>query len=439
MNFNFVKFVTRTLALLVLASVTSANSEAEIYINEIFFDPPGSSGDLFGEYVELRGDPNMDLTDHYLIFLENETGTATSDPGEIDYVFDLGSLSTPRLGSNGYLLLRQAGNFYGGAGNVSEVAPGTTDLVNTITSDGFRWADDFGGSSVGFSGEAGKNILENSGFTAMLIRNNGTPADAPFIPSDPNNLIDLDEDDDNELDPDGPLANWTVLDSIGVNSEAGDINGFLYAPINFSPGTPAGGGNVPAGAEFVDVGFEIEHIARWGDSTGSDVNDWHAFNLTNDSDSGFDGPDDYRQAGDPHGIDEPGQYVETSQGVPYGTYLTDNLGSSNYFVLDGDVNPTFDGEEYVFDGVVDGLDFLAIQRNFGFGVGLGPTSGATATRQHGDTNNDRTVNGDDFLVWADNYGSSLATTVNGTVVPEPSAALLLLLGSIVLLPTSRRR
>lgn len=411
---------------------------ADFYINEIFFDPPADVGDQFAEYIELRGDPNMSLANHYLIFLENEN-SETADPGEIEYIFDLGSLATPKLGSNGFLVLRQAGNLYdfpsSPSGNVSAIAPGATDIVNTSSS--FEWADTAGNSTAGFSGENGKTILENSGFTAMLIRNDGDPNDAPFIPSDPNaELIDLDDDDDNELDLGGELANWTVLDSIGVNSDADDIDGFLYAPVNFSSAEPVGGGNVPAGAEFVAVNYEIEYIGRWGDSTGSDPEDWHASNVTDESAAGYDGFDDYRQAGDPHGVDNTMQYVETNQGVPYGTYLTDNLGSSNYYVVDGDVNPVYDGEEYVFDGRVDGLDFLAIQRNFGFGVGIGPSSGATATRQHGDTNNDRTVNAADIEVWGNNYGTTLTST-NLASVPEPTTLTLLFASCLITLSRSR--
>jgi PEP-CTERM motif len=407
-----------------IISLSVSTATAQMYINEIYFDPPGSSLDLVQEYIELRGDPNASLADHYLIFLENEH-SATADPGEVEYIFDLGSLSTPKLGSNGFLRLRQAGNSY------SPAAPGTTDLVNTATS--FTWGTT-GNSTVGFSGEAGKSIIENSGFTAMLIKNNGGAASVPFVAtSDPNSpRIDLDENDDNEFDPGGYLANWTVLDSIGINSEASDSNGFLYAPINFSAGSPdpnnPGVGNVSAGAKFVDVGYEIEYIARWGNSTGSDQTDWNAANLTNDGQSGFDGPADYRQSGDPHGVGTPNQFVETSQGVPYGTYMVDTPGAENEYILDGDYDPVYDGEEYVFNGVVDGDDFLAWQRNVGFGGGF------YATRQHGDGNLDRTVDGADLAIWEANYGMQLPTPLTAPLarVPEPTTLLLFGLATAVL-------
>lgn len=454
MKLTFAKMAFRVFVFQLLLLLGANPLSANFYINEIYFDPPESSGDDFAEYIELRGDPNMDLSNHYLIFLENEIASeetgGTADPGVIDYMFDLGALPDPRLGSNGYLVLRQAGNAYnlGLPGSVSQIPAATRDFVNTAG--GLRWMDGSGNSTVGFSGEDGKRKLENSGFTAMLIRNDGAPEHAPFIPTDGNSPpVDLDDDDDKILDPNGLVSQWHVYDSIGVNSEASDVNGFLYGEINFSAGSPdpnlpGQGFNTP-GTIFIDVGYEIEYIARWGDSTGSAPEDWHVTNLTNDTDAGFNGIDDYRQAGDPHGVGSSNQYVETSQGVPYATVMTDTMGSSNLFILDGDVNPTFDGEEYVFDGRVDAFDFLHIQRNLGFGTGLDPNTGApvaivgaTATRQHGDTTRDRTVSSADISVWGDNYGSTLSNLTAFTAVPEPSTLLLMLAGCSFTTLTRRR-
>ena len=68
--------------------------------------------------------------------------------------------------------MRQKNNPYAG---VTGVAPGTTDLVNTSTgyySGGWGSLPD---SSIGASQEGDTGVLENSGFTAMIIRNNGEP------------------------------------------------------------------------------------------------------------------------------------------------------------------------------------------------------------------------------------------------------------------------
>ncbi|MCA9261209.1 MAG: hypothetical protein KDA61_18465 [Planctomycetales bacterium] len=399
---------------LLIALGSCGFAHAQMWINEIYFDPPGSSGDLVYEYIELRGAPSASLADHYLVFLENERSDI-ANPGEIEAVFDLGSLASPALGESGYLTLRQAGNQY------SELAPGGNHAENTLVS--FTWGSGAETSSVGFTDEFNNGVLENSGFTAMLVKNLGGATTAPRIPDAAiGELIDLDVDDDNELDGDSIYASWEVLDSIGVNSEASDLDGFLYAPVNFGPGTPEGGANVPAGAIFVDLGFEIEYIGRWGDSVGNAAEDWFASNVTNDDLAGYDGGTDYRQSGDPHGIGAENQTVETSQGVPYGNIVTGSLGASNLFILDGDFNPTYDGDEWQFDGVVGGEDYLTWQSHFGFGDGL------YATRQHGDATGDRRVGGDDLQKWASHFGDRLnespAERPSATATPEPSAASL---------------
>lgn len=378
-----------------------------MWINEIYFDPPGG-GDFVLEYVELRGTPGAALANHYLIFLENEQST-TANPGLVEAVFDLGVLTTPQLGANGYLLLRQAGNAYTG------IPPQATNLQNVNAA--IAWGSGPVTSSVGFSDEGANGVLENSGFTALLLRNDGGPSKAPFAPT-ATSFLDLDADNNGQLDAASPLASWFVYDSIGVNAESSDITGMLYGAVNFSAGTPAGGGFVPPGSIFVDVGFEIEWIGRWGDSTGSTAADWHAANLTDDSGSGSAGVPDFRQAGDPHGFEAANQFVETSQGLPYGTKVTASLGGPNPFVKEGDYNPRFDAatKQFVFDGRVDGADLLAWQRWYGFGGGL------YATREHADGSLNRTVDDADLAIWATAFGSS-SGQLAAQSVPEPSAGL----------------
>lgn len=391
------------LATYLLMNIATAN--ATIYINEIYFDPPDTSGDLRGEYIELRGTPSMSLANHYLIFLENETGLVGADAGtrqgRIDAMFDLTAFS---IGTNGFLTIRQAGNLYD---NHEGVAAGTTDLVNT----GAAFTYGSGPSStVGFSDTGNDGKLENSGFTAMLI-DIGTGS-AP--------VLDQDLDDgDNGMSDDVFPTGWSIVDAVGVNSEADDIDGRLYADINFSAGTPTGGGNVEPGAIFVDVGYEIEYIGRWGDSTGSGREDWHVSNLTDNGLAGFSGPADFRQSGALHDTGGTDLFTETSQGVPYGTKLADTLGASNFFVRNAD----FD-----FDGDVDGADYLTWARNFGFG------DGDDATRDVGDTADatgalDRVVDGGDLAVWGENFGTAAValSAANTTSIPEPTSLGLILI------------
>jgi len=396
-----------------LLCTTFQSTSAEVLINEIFFDPPDTAGDFRSEYIELRGTSGQSLANHYLILLENETGLtgpeAGTQQGRIDNIFDL---TTTSLGSNGFLTIRQAGNFF------NAPAAGTTDLVNTGAS--FTFGSGVS-STVGHSDQGNDGVIENSGFTAWLI-NIGSGA-APLLNQD------LDQGD-NGLSDDTLPAGWTILDAIGVNSEISDADGRLYADINFSAGNSAGGPNIEPDATFINVGYEIEYIGRWGDSTGSTRADWHATNVTNNTLTGFAGPADFRQSGAFHDTGGTDNFVETTQGVPYGTELNDTLGASNLFLKNAD----FD-----FDKDIDGADFLAWQRGLGFG------DGDDATRIHGDTHDeegvlDRIVDGLDLARWQEAYGSGAATTsALFQVIPEPSSFALCALAVSLLLPSRQRR
>jgi hypothetical protein len=91
-------------ALVALAGVCNA----QVVINEVFENPPGggSSNDAFLEYIELYGQPGMDLTGYAIGQLkggEDANGDdVPEEPAEIDEAFSLDGLS---LGSNGFLVL----------------------------------------------------------------------------------------------------------------------------------------------------------------------------------------------------------------------------------------------------------------------------------------------------------------------------------------------
>ena len=337
-----VQCVRATIVLLV-GLATSAVARGQMYINEIYLDPPDSL-DSSNEYIELRGTPNASLANYSLIFLENEDVAAhTGSTGVIDHIFDFNSAVFPadatgntsaKLGTNGFLTLRQKNNPYSAsstAGNFAP-APGTANLVNTAT--GYYstgWGDRSAGtqnSTVGASQGGHTGILENSGFTAFLIRNNGGAA--PVLGQD----LDL---GNNGLDalPSG----WSVVDQIGLHSEAGEAQyGRLYATTNFGPEATTSHG---PGSTYTGVGYEIEYVGRWGSRNTNTAADWHVSNLTDNAASGFVGPADFRQSGDPHpigGVFGPNFHLESNQEVPYGTILTNSLGRANYPISDGDLN-----------------------------------------------------------------------------------------------------
>lgn len=416
----------RSLALLVAAAASPA--AAQVYINELFFDPGGAATDLRDEFIELRGAPNASLANHYLIFIENELDElAVGEAGVIENLFDLGAYS---LGSNGFLTLRQKFNRYSGV----QVIDGATHLVNdgpnkpgsgTSAFPGFGNNADAGeGSTIGASDlvSAGSapttGALENSGFTAMLIRNDSGAA--------PELGFDLDDGNDG-LDLPTGREGWTILDSIGVFGEVDESQfGRLYGAVNFvvnDPFLPPGfTPNVPEGSSYELVDFEIEYLARWGNSTGQTVADWHASNLTDNAGSGsqgvldgLNGPIDLRQSGDPHPSDDgdpatpPSQpsFVETNKGVPYGTPLLTNIGGPNY--LTGDFNG---------DGYADAADYTRWRDSVNStGTELDPAAA--------DANRDFVVDQADYTLWAAHYtGAPDTPAASAAATPEPSAIVL---------------
>lgn len=417
-------------ACLLAVGALSPVANAQMFINEIFFDPGGNATDSRDEFIEIRGEAGASLDDHYLIFLENELDIlGQGDAGVIENIFDLNGQS---LGSNGFLALRQKFNRY----DATQVNPDATHLVN----DGPNRPGSFPGAFPGYGNDAdgaeGSSIgasdlpsagssqttgaLENSGFTAMLIRNDS--GEAPELG------FNLDEGNDG-LDVPTGREGWTILDSVGVFGEISETEfGRLYGMVNygvvddFFP--PDFVPNVPEGSAYQLVEYEIEYMARWGNSTGHDASDWHVSNLTDNSGTGSSGaggssgPLDLRQAGDPHpsdpGEDNPApqpSIIETNQGVPYGTKLLTNVGGPNY--LTGDYND---------DGVVNAADYTVWRDTQGMNVGT------QTNHPLADHNHDFDVDADDYAIWAGVYGSPNADAAPAVSTPEPGAVVLLMIG-----------
>jgi hypothetical protein len=419
-------------AVLCLCVVLSATAYAELYINEIFYDPP-SSPDSPREYIELRGTPGMSLNDCYLLFIENEDNvTHSGGAGNVDTLFDLNGYT---VGSNGFLTLRQKSNLF-------SVDPGATNLINSGS--GAGWGSSSSTSSIGAWDEGGEGEIENGGFTAMLIHNNGATINpATLLGSD----LDFGNDGLDDLVTGGEhwqLQNtetgldWTIVDAIGIHSEFGEAaTGRLYAPINFGPEATS---NIEAGATYVGTGFEIELIARWGNSTGQTPDDWHITNVTDNAASGSQGATDLRQSGDPHPANDgnpstpPPQppMVESNNGVPYGTQLTNTLGRPNFIF--GDYNK---------DGHVDAADYTVWRDTLS-------ETGTDVADLPADANHNYVVDDADYLIWKQNFGSpganggggagslTATSTVGPVGVPEPASIGLVVIGLVAMAAAYRR-
>jgi hypothetical protein len=161
---------------------------ATLLINEVMFNPPGT--DAPNEFVEIFGTPGESLVNVYLVGIEGDSGAA--NPGDVQTIFNLSSFT---LGSNGFLVLRQAGNSYM-VDPLASVATGTTT--------GF-------GGLTGFSADSGSTDIENTSVTFMLIRT----TTAPLLTDD------IDSNDDGVADG-GVVSGWGILDSVGMTDAASD-------------------------------------------------------------------------------------------------------------------------------------------------------------------------------------------------------------------------
>jgi hypothetical protein len=421
-----------------IAASVVCPAEAELYINEVYFNPGGQANDERDEYIELRGTPNMPLTDHYLIALENELDeVGAGNAGIIENIFDLGNDS---IGSNGFLLLRQLDTRYASV----NIAPGTADLVNMGTGSGFGSGET---SSIGHSDDNNAGQLSNSGTTMMLIYNHGGLS--------PTLGFDLDDGNDG-LDnrpgsPQAPLGEWdekwTILDSVGFFAEPNHTEfGRLYGEVNFGsfdpnfPFGPEWEPNIEPDADWEILPHEIEYLGRWGNSTGQTVDDWHVSNLTDSFGAGYifntfllrqSCRDVEGSCHPPNDLDintpaPPVMPVESNKNVPYGTIITGTLGSPNY--LTGDYNK---------DGVVDAADYTTWRDTLGQ-TGSEYVQGESPlihNHPRADGNHDFLVSQADYDIWAESFGAPFVGGAGGgpaaVAVPEPAGWLL----PAILVPT----
>lgn len=422
------------------------SASAEVFINEVFFDPGGAGFDQRDEFIELRGSANLPLDGYYLLGIESEDNLAgTGAAGTIDNLFDFSGVS---LGSNGFLALRQSGNQAGGATDSGPsrytVAPGATDLINTGTGPGYGSGAT---SSIGAEDQGNEGTIENGGTTLMLVRN--VSGAAPTLG------LDLDEGNDGLDNPNGQEG-WEIIDAVAFFEPLETIFGRAYAPIVygketigqqffFEGGIRSVDPGLEPGAEYVGVGFELEYLGRWGNSTGQTNADWHASNFTDDAGSGSQplgslpagSPIDFRQSytgdhgdlasGDPN---TPSSQPTSSQGrlesnknVPYGTKLLTNIGGPNY--LTGDYNG---------DGVVNAADYTTWRDAEG-------TVGTESAHPAADHNHDFAVDESDYTLWTAAYGgpNATASVSLAETVPEPATVLPVALATLLSLSGRKPR
>ena len=277
-------------AALALVTLTSAN--AQIYLNEIYFNPAGT--DAPNEYIELRGTPGLTVSSGtYLLFLEGDNPTTPSTtagarPGDIGGIFDLSGKS---FGSNGYMVLRQFGSPYTVNSNAT---------TYTATSTGW------GGLGFNSSATAAGDV-ENISFTAMVISIGSAAAPVWGTQLDTNNdgLLEL-------------TSGWSILDSIGVGDTGASDR--LYGAVNFSG---AASGSVTSNGGLLQyLNFnEIEYLARVSESTGNTLADWAV------ADVGFTAPATVVDS-IVNGPDATSG-VQESWNLAAGVRITDTLGSAN--------------------------------------------------------------------------------------------------------------
>ncbi|MCA9102014.1 MAG: PEP-CTERM sorting domain-containing protein [Planctomycetales bacterium] len=116
-------------------------------------------------------------------------------------------------------------------------------------------------------------------------------------------------------------------------------------------------------------------------------------------------------------------------------FLGDDTTSAESHVLLGDVTVELFAAALPGDAngdrAIDGLDYLIWAEAFGDD----PAADPPGAPENGDFNGDTRVDGLDYLVWASNFGRG---PNNATAVPEPTAAILLLLGLLTCTLRGRR-
>ena len=222
------------IAVCALAVAVSDRAAAQLYINEIFFNPGMSAVDDKDEYIEIRGTPDASLANYYLIFVEGDDDLVGEGPaGLIDNVYDLNyNAANPRNSAS-----RSAPTAFWHCGKRTTA----TRIGIHVNSNANNWVNAGSGKIPGGvrapavrSAPPTSSTKDNSKtprFTAMIIRKDGD-----LVPT-----VGLDMDVNNDgldvvRDPTHWSNNWTIVDAIGLSaSQEIEDSEFarLYAKVNF--------------------------------------------------------------------------------------------------------------------------------------------------------------------------------------------------------------
>ena len=279
-------------------------------ISEIHVEPLFGSNER-DQFVEFRGTPNSTVQDGTYFVVVEGWGAV---PGGTGYVHSSINLSGLKFGSNGFLVIAQAGNptqIDAAATSVIATGPGFAGLPGNRWSDASTNSDRFA-------------FIFNSG-TFMLIE----------APTAPVPASDADANDDGTLD--GAAANWKIIDSVGLLNTTASLSR-SYGKITFSEEPNY---LFPAGTVLIDTDGE-GYVGRIGASTGWGASDWvSGTTIDGDSSSAINYRFTFGTFGDPRPLVYSGRSI-------------DHLGTYNF---DGGVQGTV-AKDSNLDGQITSADTL---------------------------------------------------------------------------------
>jgi len=278
------------------------------FISEIHVEPLFGSNDK-EQFVEFRGTPNSTVQDGTYFVVVEGWGAV---PGGMGYVHSSIHLSGLKFGSNGFLVVAQAGNPY-------QIDPAATSVI---------------ASGPGFAGLPGNRWSDASTTTDRFasIFNSGTfmLVEAPTAPVP---ASDADANDDGNLD--GAAANWKIIDSVGLLNTTASLSR-SYGKITFSEEPNY---LFPAGTVLIDTDGQ-GYVGRVGASTRWGANDWVSGTTTDgDSSAAISHRFTFGTYGDPR------PHVYSGRSI-------DHLGTYNF---DGGVQGTV-AKDSNLDGQITGAD-----------------------------------------------------------------------------------